>query len=185
MPRELTPEMRAETTALAIKPATFVELDLPGEYVRLWSGVGPLWGYAGVGDLGRISVISESAEMRAAGISLQLSGLVTARYDYVRVLLDQDLDNRMAAVLFGYLDPAGLAIPHPVVVFKGYMDSPEFVHSGEFFSVSLPVESRLIDLERPRVRRYTDADQQARYPGDRGCEFVPSIQDAEIPWGRA
>ena len=37
-----------------------------------------------------------------------------------------------------------------------------------------------MDLERAEVRRYTDADQQAEYPGDRFFEFVPALQEAEI-----
>ena len=37
-----------------------------------------------------------------------------------------------------------------------------------------------VDLERAEVRRYTDADQQAEYPGDRFFEFVPALQEAEI-----
>ena len=46
--------------------------------------------------------------------------------------------------------------------------------------ISLTCESRLVDLERAEVRRYTDADQQAEYPGDRFFEFVPALQEAEI-----
>ncbi len=45
---------------------------------------------------------------------------------------------------------------------------------------ALTCESRLVDLERAEVRRYTDADQQAEYPGDRFFEFVPALQEAEI-----
>jgi hypothetical protein len=41
-------------------------------------------------------------------------------------------------------------------------------------------ESRLVDLERAEVRRYTDADQQAEYQGDRFFEYVPALQEAEI-----
>ena len=37
-----------------------------------------------------------------------------------------------------------------------------------------------MDLERAEVRRYTDADQQAEYPGDRFFEFVAALQEAEI-----
>jgi len=33
-------------------------------------------------------------------------------------------------------------------------------------------------------RRYTNEDQQLDYPGDRGMEFVSSIQDVTIYWGR-
>jgi hypothetical protein len=30
------------------------------------------------------------------------------------------------------------------------------------------------------VRRYTDADQQSEYQGDRFFEYVPALQEAEI-----
>jgi hypothetical protein len=46
--------------------------------------------------------------------------------------------------------------------------------------VTLSCESRLVDLERAEVRRYTDADQQGEHPGDRFFEFVPALQEAEI-----
>jgi len=37
---------------------------------------------------------------------------------------------------------------------------------------------------QPDTRRYTDADQQSRFPGDKGLEYVPSMQDKQIVWGR-
>ena len=49
--------------------------------------------------------------------------------------------------------------------------------------ITLLAENRLRDLERLRARNYTDADQQAEYPGDRGFEFVPALQTMSIPWG--
>ena len=42
----------------------------------------------------------------------------------------------------------------------------------------------LIDLNRSRVRRYTNEDQQIDYPTDVGFEYVQSLQDFEIKWGR-
>ena len=59
------------------------------------------------------------------------------------------------------------------------MDTME-VTGGAKPSVALAYESRLVDLERAEVRRYTDADKQAEYPGDRFFEFVPALQEAEI-----
>ena len=57
--------------------------------------------------------------------------------------------------------------------------------SGGISTVTLTAESRLRDLERVRTRRYTDADQQSRFPGDKGLEYVPSLQDKQLIWGRA
>jgi hypothetical protein len=54
------------------------------------------------------------------------------------------------------------------------------VTDGAEGRISLTCESRLVDLERAEVRRYTDADQQAEYQGDRFFEYVPALQEAEI-----
>lgn len=62
-----------------------------------------------------------------------------------------------------------MADPFPLWV--GLMDTMEVVDGAEP-RVSLSCESRLVDLERAEVR-YTDADQQAEYPGDRFFEYVP------------
>ena len=64
-------------------------------------------------------------------------------------------------------------------LWAGLMDTMEVVDGPEP-RVALSCESRLVDLERAEVRRYTDADQQAEYPGDRFFEFVPALQEAEI-----
>jgi hypothetical protein len=49
-------------------------------------------------------------------------------------------------------------------------------------SVTVRLENRLADWERPRLRRYTDEDQQRAHPGDKGFEFVTSTVDKDIVW---
>jgi hypothetical protein len=51
-------------------------------------------------------------------------------------------------------------------------------------TIELTVENKLIDLERARVARFTSAYQKSVYSGDRGLDFVESLQDKEISWGR-
>lgn len=74
-----------------------------------------------------------------------------------------------------------LADPRPI--FEGRMDNMEIV-VGKTAEIVLHVESRLADLERPRIRRYNDADQRVLYPDDRGLEFVEQMVEKSIPWGR-
>ena len=47
----------------------------------------------------------------------------------------------------------------------------------------LTVESRFAAWDRPLVRRYNNADQQTRYPGDKGLEFVEQTAEKQIVWG--
>ena len=59
------------------------------------------------------------------------------------------------------------------------------IEAGETATISISVESRLVDWERPRVHRYTNADQQIAYPGDKGLEFVAQMVEKELVWGRS
>ena len=40
----------------------------------------------------------------------------------------------------------------------------------------------MIDLQRPKSRRYTKEDQQIDFPTDLGFDFVPELQDIQIIW---
>ena len=68
-------------------------------------------------------------------------------------------------------------------IFSGRMDVMTIDETGETCSITLTAENRLIDLERPRVRRYTSEDQKSLHPNDKGFDFVNSLQEAEIKWG--
>ena len=51
-------------------------------------------------------------------------------------------------------------------------------------TIQLSVENKLVDLERPRVARYTSAYQKDKFNGDLGLDFVESLQDQKLTWGR-
>jgi len=57
--------------------------------------------------------------------------------------------------------------------------------SADEAAIELTIENRLIDLERPRIARYTSAYQKSVYVGDLGLDFVEDLQDKEIVWGRS
>jgi hypothetical protein len=64
------------------------------------------------------------------------------------------------------------------------MDTMQITDAGETSQVRIACESRLIDLQRARERRFTDEDQQELYPGDLGLEYVAGLQEREIAWGK-
>jgi hypothetical protein len=51
-------------------------------------------------------------------------------------------------------------------------------------SISLALESRMADLQRASLRRYTAADQQGvgGYPTDTSLNWIESLNDASIKW---
>jgi hypothetical protein len=42
----------------------------------------------------------------------------------------------------------------------------------------------LVEMNVAKDRRYTNEDAQLEHPGDRGFEFVPSLQEVVLYWGR-
>jgi len=64
------------------------------------------------------------------------------------------------------------------------MDQMTIAEGPETSQIAMTVESRLIDLDRVRLRRYTSEDQKSRFPGDLAFDFVNDLQDKEIFWGR-
>jgi len=70
-------------------------------------------------------------------------------------------------------------------IFSGYMDEMNIEEAPETSTIELKVENKLIDLERARTRRYTNAYQKSVYPGDLGLDFVEDLQDKKVVWGRS
>ena len=184
MTGRLSGSVEVETFKAVARPALLVELHFVAETMFLWSGVGTLtWNgsaWLGVGTLGRVGSIEETLDVRAVGSRFELSGVPS---DLLTHVMTEPLQNRPVLLWLAFFDENWIVVPDPVLLFRGRMDTVEIRDGGPTATVTLFAENRLRDLERARVRRYTDADQQAEYPGDLGLAFVPSLQDRAIPWG--
>jgi hypothetical protein len=71
----------------------------------------------------------------------------------------------------------------PYLAFSGRLDVPVIDEAGDTATISISYESRLADLDRPRIRRYTDQDQRAEYPNDGGLRYIAGLQDKQVTWG--
>ncbi|MCQ4163046.1 hypothetical protein NON00_24425 [Roseomonas sp. GC11] len=177
----LSRQAAAAATAPVVCPVTLVLLDFASGPMRLWTGLGQIaWAgeiWEGAGALGAIGEIEETTEIRAVSLTLSLSPVPQAVVDIA--LAEQSYRLRRAEVWGALLNDQGAFVADPFPLWAGHMDTMRVVDGAES-SVSINCESRFIDLERAEVRRYTDADQQAEYPGDRFFEFVPALVDAQI-----
>lgn len=183
MSRDLTAGFEAEVIARALRPVLFYEGEFASGTLRLWSGVGSIsWSgnnWVGAGNLLSVSEIDETTEIRAAGTTVSLSGLNPS---IISAALGQARQGLPGRVWIGALAADGSIIADPFMAFEGRLDVPEISRSADACTVSISYESRLIDLERPRERRITHEDQQIDYPGDRGREYVASLQDKVVIW---
>jgi hypothetical protein len=186
MPR--TDATAAFITALEaplLRPAIFVEGSFASGNVYLWSGRGTVtWNgqsWTGVGTLGSITPVEEGSTVEARGTTLTLSGLDVTLLGDALTDVRQGLPVTVWLALF---DDTLTMVSNPVIAFQGRMDQPTISHDGSTATIQINCESRLVDLNTPAERRYTNEDQQRDYPGDRGLEFVNSIQEVTIYWGR-
>lgn len=183
--RSLSNDMQNVTTSTVVRPIILVEAEFDSSDVLIWSGIGDLsWDsktWIGTGQLLRVDAMEESVEMRAVGTTVTLSGIPS---ELLSIALQEDYQGRQLTVYLGAFDDSGTVITSPVIVFKGRMDIMTISESGDSASIQVNVENRLIDFERPRERRYTSEDQKIDFPSDKGFEFVSTIQDKEIVWGR-
>lgn len=159
-----------------------VDLEFDSGTLRMWTGYGDktINGevYTGTGTLLQVSEVEETAELAAAGATLTLNGLPS---EILTLALIEPYQNRRARIYFGITG----AVDDMAEVFTATMDAMDIEENADTVSIRLTLENRLLDLERARIRRYTNNDQQSRYPGDLGLEFVDDLQNREIFWGRA
>jgi len=184
MSRGLAAGVISEISASNVQPILFFYGSFATGDVRLWSGLGDIsWDgetWIGAGSLISISDIEEPGEIKAQGIVVTFTGIPA---DFISLVLQSVRQNAVGRVWLGFLSN-GSVVANPWLVFEGRLDVPIIDEQAETCSIAITYESRLIDLSRARSRRHTDQDQQSEYPGDLGMEYIASLQEKEIPWGR-
>ena len=185
MSRVLSNAMKEMAVAKVVRPIFLVHMVFDSSELNIWSGVGDLSfdsvTYTGLGDLLSISEIKETSDISATGINVSLSGVKTS---LIAVAKDQDYQGRELTVRLGAFNESGSLIADPVIIFSGFMDTMTIAEAGAYSSITIAVENKLVAFERAKVRRYTAEDQKIEYPADKGFEFVTSIVQKEIFWGR-
>jgi len=163
-----------------VEPFYAVEAQFTGGTVRLWTGYGDrtIEGntYTGAGSLLGISGLDEVADLSAKSITVTLSGLDST---VLSLALSEPYQRRTLRVLFGVQGESTI-----VEVFSGLMNTMTIDDDAEVGTVSVVVDSRLVELERASNRRYTSESQKSRYAGDTFFDYVAKLQDRQLVWGR-
>lgn len=160
-----------------------VELFFDTGTIRLWTGNYDTTfnseGWIGSGNLLGIGPIEQDSELSVRGAEITLSGMTT---EILALSLQSQYQGRLCRIYLGFSVDENLI--NSTLVFSGYMDQMNILEGPSSGVISLKVENKLIDLERPRVSRFTNEYQKSKYPDDRGLQYVASIQDRPVLWGR-
>jgi hypothetical protein len=173
-----------------------------------WTGLGDITiggiTYTGAGQFLQISNVTETADLRAAGATVVMSGLPT---DVISLALQEPYQGRIARIKFGMMnankgnaeeeggglftqedtgnldfsegDPAVL-----IPLFIGYMDQMNISEGPDEATVTLSLENKLIDLEVTKTRRYTSEFAKQRDSGDKAFDYVNDLQNRTLNWGK-
>lgn len=207
MSRDLSPEFIGELAREVVYPFFAVEIDFASGPLNFWTGYGELDAndktYLGAGQLVNISSVEETTEIEAKGATITMSGIPSS---FLSLALTEPYQGRPCRIYFGlWLSGRDITTESSQVIttenlfdfqvegesnffaeiFSGELDQMNISEEASTATVSVTAENILIKLERPVVRRFTNEDQKSRFPSDKGLEFVASLQDKEIFWGKA
>ena len=193
-------------TGVGVGTGTVTRSDI----LRLWTGVGTLVvggiSYAGAGTLLGISAVEETTETAARGADITITGLPS---EVLSLALSTPYQGRTCKIYFGMFAKGSLQKESTnfilledgsrieledrstglTEIFCGYMDQMNINEGADTGTVQVKVENKLIDLERARVARYTSEYQRSRNiagaSDDAGFDFVATMQDQRLAWGRS
>lgn len=181
MSRDITASLLNALDDDVVYPFLAIDIDFDTGPLYVWSGIGDITinskTYLGAGQLLNVSSVEETTEIEAKGATITMSGIPSS---FLSLALTEPYQGRECRIYFGMTS----APSDYVEVFSGELDQMNISEEANTATIAVTVENVLIKLERPVVRRFTNEDQKSRFPNDKGLEFVASLQDKEIFWGR-
>ncbi|MFH1806823.1 MAG: hypothetical protein ABID63_18235 [Pseudomonadota bacterium] len=181
---DLDPDLKGNLDSGVVSPVLLCRIGSADGDLRCWTGWGTLtWDghdWVGIGDFGGVSEIEETTNIESTGPTYYMNGLGPDLLGYVQDVMGRGFPAELYVGAFA--NGALIGEPYPAQI--GVTDQVEITDDGDSITAAVSTAGDLITLARARVRRYTDADQQAIHPGDRGFEFVEQLQDVEIDWGQ-
>lgn len=191
--RPISPALQAEIEKDVVKPFFAVSIAFP-DPVFIWTGVGTIafvdeeWiGIGGVDAhgnavcIGALDAIGEGTDGSATGVKVTLVGIPSEHREHLEAQAVRGSEFR---VYVGALNETRQIVQAYKLLTRARLDSYQIV-DGVDLSVIVTGEGRMLDQRRPAVKRYTDAYQQAKYPGDRFFEFMPQLPSIPILWAKA
>jgi len=132
--------------------------------------------YTGSGTLLSIGQMEEVSDLGARATTITLSSIPAS---IISLALQEPYQRRKCRIYFGLLNQSGV-----VEVFSGLLNKMTIEDASETGSISVLVDSKLVELEKASNYRYTSESHKSRHSGDTFFDFVTAIQDADLRWGR-
>lgn len=168
--------------------AALFEFEFLSKTVRFWDGLRTLktadgreWNASG--QLISASGLEQSRDLSAPQATFTLSGVDSELIAFAAGN-EQQVTNRPMTVYLQFLSDRFECFDNPVAVWSGIMDRLSFRAGTGTQTITLAAETLFYKRIRAQYAYMTDRDQQARWPGDRGMEFMPTLRNKTVTWLR-
>jgi len=182
MSRNLPSVVEAATNADHVEAFYLLEMEFRSGTVYMTNlGFNVEWDgqvYTGAGAVGAVDEIRETSAAEATGLNFSLSGVPP---EVVAIALGEHVQGRWARLYLAFWAD-GRIVGQPVLEWAGLTDIMPISDGADSAVINVKVESRVVSFKRPNVRRYNNADQQTRYPGDRFFEYVEAMAEKPLVW---
>jgi hypothetical protein len=184
--RGLTQAQREACVRSRIAQITLIELAFPEGSERLASTPFALdyGGYSWRGGIaGAVEPVKETGAQIEA-LKLTLSGVDTSRLAQVQA---NDYRGTPVTLYLLNLNPDTYTVEGLAIEWSGFIDTMGYslVRQSDgrsLATVSATCEHEGYALKRPRMRRFTNEDHQARHPGDRFYEYTLGTAEFSFVW---
>ena len=130
------------------------------------------------GQVINVDAITETDSAEATGFTLSLA---TNSEALIARALTERTTNRRCDVWLALVNPVtGAIIDTPVLIEQGLCDQPTISEDRSMAVAAISIETEMADFARPNVIRYTNSDQQQRYPGDRIFEYTGQMAERSV-----
>jgi len=184
MSRDISATNLTEINAAHLHEVLLVKLEF-GTPAYAHSGIGTISfdgnNYLGVGQFGGISSTRETADLRPASLTLTLSGIDT---NLITEALDSGGYGDVVTIYVGYRKDDGTLVDDPWIVWKGFLEFAS-IKQGKENVVLLTAQHDLAILNETDGSRFTDEDQQVRFSGDTGFQYVTDMAGMNLNWAGA
>lgn len=157
-----------------------LEFDTP---VYCHSGIGTITfnsnDYLGVGQFGGVSNPTETEQLRPTSLTLSLSGIDST---LITEALDSGGYGDIVTIYTGYRQDDGTLVDDPWITWKGFLEFASIRHGADN-AVTLTCQHDLAILNENDGARFTDEDQEVRFTGDTGFQYVTDMAGIKLVWG--
>ncbi len=175
-----------------VQAAYLVEFQFVSATWRVWNGNGDLptdgKTFKGLRGLGQIDGLEQAVNGNAPQATFSLSGVST------QVQAEEQGDpadyvNQPVIVYLQFFNEDWSLLDTPYAIWGGRMQTFQESYGWDesqkayISTVGITAESWFVGRGRPPYGSYSDQDQQLRFPGDKGCDFMAPMQNYTIRWG--